>query len=53
MGDQLIYLGVYIPEKVSSEEKKILEKLRNSENFEAKEVRTDRSFFDKLRSFFE
>jgi len=52
-GDQLIYLGVYIPEKVSSEEKKILEKLRNSENFEAKEVRTDRSFFDKLRSFFE
>lgn len=52
-GDQLIYLGVYVPEKLSSDEKKLLEDLRTKDNFEAKEVKTDKGFFDRLKSFFE
>ncbi len=52
-GDQLIYLSVYVPEKLSSDERKIVEKLGQSENFKAREVKTDRTFFDRLRSFFE
>lgn len=52
-GDQLIYLGVYVPEKLSSDEKANLEKLRDKENFKAREVKTDKGFFDRLKSFFE
>lgn len=52
-GDQLIYLGVYVPEKLSSDERGILEKLSDNENFKAREVKTDKGFFDKLKSFFE
>ena len=52
-GDQLIYFGVYIPENLTSEEKKMLEKLKEADNFKAREIKTDKSFFEKLRSFFE
>jgi len=52
-GDQLIYLGVFVPEKISAEERKTLEGLANSENFKAREIKTDKTFFDRLRSFFE
>lgn len=52
-GDQLIYLGVYVPEKLTSDDKKLLEELRENTNFKAREVKTDKSFFDRLRNFFE
>ncbi len=52
-GDQLVYLSVYVPEKLSSDEKKIIEEIAMLENFKARNVKMDRTFFDRLRSFFE
>lgn len=52
-GDQLILLSVYTPTEVSAEEKRMLEKLRESENFKPKPgSKTERGFFDKVRDFF-
>jgi molecular chaperone DnaJ len=49
-GDQLVVLNVYVPTKVSSEEKTILEKLNESDNF--KPSAKEKSFFDKLKDLF-
>jgi len=49
-GDQLVVLNVYVPTKVSSEEKTMLEKLNESDNF--KPSAKEKSFFDKLKDLF-
>lgn len=49
-GDQLVVVNVFIPTKVSSEEKEILLKLQESKNFKPDEK--DKSFFDRVRDFF-
>lgn len=49
-GDQLVVLNVYVPTKVSSEEKAMLEKLNESDNF--KPSAKEKSFFDKLKDLF-
>ena len=49
-GDQMVILNVYVPTKVSSEEKAILEKLGEAENF--KPSSKEKSFFDKLKDLF-
>lgn len=51
-GDQLIYVNVYTPKAVSNEEKAILEKLRDSPNFQPKISGEGRSIFDKMKDFF-
>jgi molecular chaperone DnaJ len=52
LGDQLIYVNLYTPKNVSAEEKDILEKLRNSPNFQPKANSSDKGFFDRMRDFF-
>jgi len=49
-GDQMVILNVYVPTKVSSDEKAILEKLGEAENF--KPSSKEKSFFDKLKDLF-
>jgi molecular chaperone DnaJ len=51
-GDQLIIVNIYTPHKVSNEEKKILEQLKTSQNFQPSADRKDRSFFDKMKDIF-
>ncbi len=51
-GDQLVHINVYTPTSVSSEERAILEKLRDSPNFEPKSDANNRSIFDKMKDFF-
>jgi molecular chaperone DnaJ len=51
-GDQLIYVNIYTPKTVSSEEKAILEKLRESPNFQPKAGSDNKSIFDKMKDFF-
>ena len=51
-GDQLINIMVYIPEKVTDEERKILESLQNSENVIPNEDTKNR-IFSKLNHMFE
>lgn len=51
-GDQLIHVNVWTPKQLSKEEKAILEKLKNSENFKPDPGKSEKSFFDKMKEFF-
>ncbi len=51
-GDELIHVNVWTPKKLNSEERKILEKLRESENFKPKPGKSEKSFFEKMRDIF-
>jgi molecular chaperone DnaJ len=47
-GDQLIQVTVWVPTKLSSEDRKVLQKLADSESFSV--PKADRSFFERLRA---
>jgi molecular chaperone DnaJ len=51
-GDQLIHINVWTPQNISSDEKAMLEKLQNSQNFHPKPEKNATSFFDKVREMF-
>ncbi|MEX2233590.1 MAG: molecular chaperone DnaJ [Cyclobacteriaceae bacterium] len=51
-GDQLIYVNVWTPKKLSSEEKVILENLRDSPNFEPRPDANEKGFFERMKEFF-
>ena len=52
-GDLLVRIHVWVPKKLSNDEKKQLEKLQESENFSAKNAGSeDRNFFDKVKDMF-
>jgi len=51
-GDQLIHVNVWTPKKLSSEEKKILESLRNSPNFTPSPDKNDKSIYERMKEFF-
>ncbi len=51
-GDQLIHVNVWIPQQVSAEEKAILEKLKESQNFQPKPDKNEKSFFEKVKEMF-
>ena len=52
-GDLLISVNVWTPQKLTSEEKKILEKFKTSENFIPQPNKQDKSFFDRMKEMFE
>lgn len=52
-GDLLVNINVWIPKVLTKEEKRILTKLNESENFVPKPDKSDRNFFEKMRSYFE
>jgi len=51
-GDQLIYINVWTPKKLTAEEKAKLESLRNSPNFEPNPDANERGFFERMKEFF-
>lgn len=51
-GDQLIYVNVWTPKKLTDEERRLLEKMRELPNFKPQPGKSDRSFFEKMRDFF-
>ena len=52
-GDQLINISVWTPKDLSREEKTILEKLVDAENFKPNPTSRDRSFFDRMKEYFQ
>ena len=52
LGDLFVHINVWTPKKLSNEEKALLEKLRDSENFKPKPGRKEQSFFSKMKDFF-
>jgi molecular chaperone DnaJ len=51
-GDLLININVWTPQNLSVEEKKILEKLKTSDNFHPHPGKGDKSFFEKMKEYF-
>ncbi len=51
-GDLLVNINIWTPQSVSAEEKEILNKLKESENFVPKPKRTDKSFFERMKDVF-
>ena len=52
-GDQLVYVNVWTPKAVSADEKELLERLRNSPNFRPQPGRNEKSFFERIKEYFE
>jgi len=51
-GDLLVRVHVWVPKKLSSEEKKILEKLQESDTFKEGPSASEKSFFEKMKDMF-
>lgn len=51
-GDQLIYINIWTPKKLSSEEKNLLKQLSTAENFQPRPDASDKGFFDRMKEFF-
>lgn len=52
-GDLFVHMNVWTPKKLSSDEKKILESLRGSANFEPQPGGKEQGFFQKMKDFFQ
>jgi molecular chaperone DnaJ len=52
-GDLLVNVNVWIPKKLSREEQKQIEKLRESGSFTPAPDINDRNFFERMRSYFD
>lgn len=50
-GDQLIYINVFTPKKLSSEEKAKLESLKNSPNFQPHPESGEKGFFERMKEY--
>jgi molecular chaperone DnaJ len=51
-GDQLVYVNVWTPQDLNSEEKALLEKLNNSSNFKPNPDKNNKSFFERVKEAF-
>lgn len=51
-GDQLIHVNVWTPQNVSHEEKSMLERMNDSNNFKPHPDKNDKSFFEKIKEAF-
>jgi molecular chaperone DnaJ len=52
-GDEIIHVNIWTPKALSSEERELLEKLRDSPNFKPQPGKNDKSFFEKMKEYFE
>lgn len=52
-GDILVNINVWTPQNLTKEEKKLLEDLRNSENFKPHPSRKDKGFFERMKEYFD
>jgi len=52
-GDQLIYVNVWTPKALSQTDREQLEKLRESPNFKPQPGKNEKSFFERVKEFFE
>ncbi|MEM9052884.1 MAG: molecular chaperone DnaJ [Bacteroidota bacterium] len=52
-GDLLVNINVWTPQELNKDEKKILEQLKESENFQPSADHGEKSFFQKVKDMFE
>jgi molecular chaperone DnaJ len=51
-GDLLVNINVWTPQQLTKEERKVLENLRNSPNFQPHADHNEKSFFQKVKDMF-
>ncbi|MFM8587572.1 MAG: molecular chaperone DnaJ [Bacteroidota bacterium] len=51
-GDQLIHVNVWTPQELNNEEKEMMEKLKDSKNFQPQPEKNEKSFFTKVKEMF-
>ena len=51
-GDLYVKFAVWVPKRLSKEDKEIIESLRNRESFKPNPTKEDKSFFDRLKDLF-
>jgi len=52
-GDQLVHINIWTPKTLTREEKAMLEKLQDSENFKPNPGKHDKGFFERMKEYFE
>lgn len=52
-GDLMVEISVFTPTNLSSDEKKLIEKLKDSPNFSPKPTKNHKSFFERMKNYFE
>ncbi|MFC5284837.1 molecular chaperone DnaJ [Pedobacter alpinus] len=52
-GDQLIQVNIWTPKILNNEERELLEKLKESQNFKPSPGKNEKSFFDRMKEYFE
>ena len=52
IGDEIINISIYVPQTLTKEERKAIEELRDSENFQG-DSKTRKSIFDRFKKLFE
>lgn len=52
-GDQLIHVNIWTPKKLNDDEKKLMEKLRTSANFQPQPGKSDKGFFERMKDYFQ
>jgi molecular chaperone DnaJ len=51
-GDLFVHINIWTPQKISKEEREILEKLQESENFKPNPDKKDRNLFGRMKDMF-
>ncbi len=51
-GDQLIHVNIWTPKKLNSEEKTLMERLKEMPNFKPQPGKSEKGFFDKMKDYF-
>lgn len=52
-GDQLIHINIWTPKQLTKDEKIILKRLKNSENFIPNPNKNDKGLFERMKEFFQ
>jgi len=52
-GDQLVHINIWTPKALSKEERELLEKLQSSPNFKPSPGKNEKSFFERMKEYFE
>ncbi|RZL40812.1 MAG: molecular chaperone DnaJ, partial [Pedobacter sp.] len=52
-GDQLVQVNIWTPKSINNDERELLEKLRSSDNFKPNPGKNEKSFFDRMKEYFD
>ncbi|QQL51021.1 molecular chaperone DnaJ [Mucilaginibacter ginkgonis] len=52
-GDQLVHINIWTPKALNKEERDLLEKLQDSPNFKPAPGKNEKSFFERMKEYFE